>query len=220
MKTTTTTHLISARVRWFDIPMPATIAIVIFFTLCAAGLVGRLQLSGSAAAAVPTPALPIIVIATTQPQPIPTAAPAAQVAYQLPATRWVTAFAAPDGVVLGPIPEPAMSAITGRYSDGWVSTMHEGATVWMRVSELGANLVDIAPAPAPQVIYQVANQPAQPAQEAAVAPIAPAAPVYAAEPTVAPAVAPAEPVNHDTDVERNWAQVQLCAEKGGTWCQP
>src|SRR6266496_536007 len=104
MKTTTTTHLISARVRWFDIPMPATIAMVIFFALCAAGLVGRLQLPSSTIAAVPTPTLPIIVIATAQTQPLPTPAAIVQVAAPAQAPRWVTAWAAPNGAVLGPIP--------------------------------------------------------------------------------------------------------------------
>ncbi len=72
------------------------------------------------------------------------------------------AFASPDGAVLGPIPEPAASALLGRWGDGWVATSWEGATVWIRAADLHLSLADLAPEVAPQVIYHVVNQPPQP----------------------------------------------------------
>src|SRR4051812_25779904 len=121
MKTTTTTHLINARVRWFDIPMPATIAIVIFFALCAAGLIGRLQLSSAGASAAPTQAA-IIIIASPLPWIPPTAVPQAQVAAMLPNTlrRAVVAYDAPGGNVIGAIEQGRAYTILARFGVDWL----------------------------------------------------------------------------------------------------
>jgi hypothetical protein len=224
MKTTTTTHLISARVRWFDIPMPATIAIVIFFALCAAGLIGRLQLPSSTSAAEPTPQLPIIIIASPLLVQPPTAVPAAQVADISRANllpRAVVAYDSPSGQVLGAIeagrPYRVVAASAGAL---WLQADVTGSgLIWIRTAELYG--VDISqPTPAivvqPQVVY-IASQPLQEAPQQAV-PVA--TPVYAAEPnqpayaTVSapqaayPTLAPME----QTDVTQEWARQQWAAE--------
>jgi hypothetical protein len=205
MKNLTTIHLNPPRARLSQVlPLPVMIAVIIFFALCAAGLVGRVQLPSSAAAAVPTPGL-IIMIATAQPQPIPTAAPAAQVAYQLPATpRYVVGFDSPNGRALGAILAPEASAIVGRWGDDWLQTTHDGAPIWIRASELGMNIAsqpaqEAAPAPiAPQADYQTASQ-QKPAGELVSAP---------AIEQPAPTTAPME----QTDVTQEWARQQWAAE--------
>jgi hypothetical protein len=185
---------------WFDRQNANVIGLLIA-ALLGMGLVGTIvQLrSAPSMAPAPTPVLPVIVI---QKEVAP--APAQQVVAQLPAApvvRWVTAFGGPDmNTVLGPIPMPDASAITGRWGDSWVSTIHEGATVWIRVSELGASLANlapaVAPAPAPQPAYapqpqyQISNQgppaPPEPTPE-------PAQPALVSAPKVeAPAAAPVQ----------------------------
>jgi hypothetical protein len=129
------------------------IAICLFAILAIAGLIGKIH-SAASVAAVPTPGL-VIILATPQPEPVPLAPPApVQVAYQLPAPRYVVAFAAPGGDVLGPIPEPAAGTIMARYGDAWLATSWEGSTVWIRAADVGMQIADLAPPPAPQVVVQ------------------------------------------------------------------
>jgi hypothetical protein len=227
----TTVHLTLPalpRVRFTGLPLPLTVAICTFCLIAIAALAGRIA-STPAVVLQPTPALvqPVIVI-QKEPAAIPIAAPAQQVAQPAP-VRMVVAFASPDGVALGPIPAPVLSAITGRWGDTWVSTTWQGATVWVRVSELGANLANLAPAPAAQPaapayvaapvapvveqpVYQVSNEPQN-------APQPPQQPVQEAQPVVvplapapAPAAAPAPQAGMDTDVTRAWARTQWESE--------
>jgi hypothetical protein len=196
-----------------QIPAALLVAIAVLFAAAGIATIGRLR-SAPSVAAVPTPGL-IILIATEPAVVVPTAVPpAAQVAYQQP-IRYVTAWAAPDGVVLGPIPWSSDSPILGRWAETWLMTSWEGGNVWVRAADLGASLANLAPAPAapaPQVIYQVVNQPAQPAPQApAVA--QPEQPGYQAvqaapAPQVAPAATPAPAMSTPTDVQRTWAAEQ------------
>lgn len=177
-QTKTTVHLRLPDPRHLSVPAPISVAICV---ICMAGIIasiGRIQSTGSAAA-VPTASLPaaIIIIASPVAQIPPTAVPI-QVAAVVPTVRWVTAWAAPDGVVLGPIPAPPASAIVARYGDGWYMTYHDGAPVWVRASELGMQIADIAPAPEPQVVY-VSSQEA-PGQAVAPEPSYQSAPTPAA----------------------------------------
>jgi hypothetical protein len=209
-QTKTTLHLGRAG-GWLDqIQIPPALIVVAAIFIAAAGItaIGRLR-SVQQVAPAPTPGL-IILIATAPAVAVPTAVPAQQAAYQqLPAERYVTAFAAPDnGIVLGPIPWDANSPILGRWGDSMIMTAWQGNNVWVRVSELGGSLANLAPAPAtpqPQVIYQVVNQPAQAAQEAPAA----AQPAYQVDtvPQAAPAATPV-PIAPITDVQREWAAEQ------------
>lgn len=199
-KTTTRLQLPSPRA-WWNVPAPLSLAICV---VCTAGIIAAVGQIATQPRELP----PIIIVATAPAVVVPTAVPIAQPAAYQPApaaapVRQVVAFAAPGGDVLGPVPMPAASAITGRWGDEWVSTDHEGATVWIRVSELGANLANLAPqapqlqpayqqAPAPayqpEPQYQTSNQPEapqQPAEQPAAAPMV-AAPVPQAQPTEAP----------------------------------
>lgn len=193
-KTTTRLKLPDPR-RWWNVPAPLSLAICV---VCTAGIIAAIGQIATQPRELP----PIIIVATAPAVVVPTAVPQAQQAAYQPAApvRWVTAFAAPDnGIVLGPIEAPELDQITGRWGDEWVSTDHEGATVWIRVSELGANLANLAPAlpqyqpaPAPayqpEPHYQTSNQPEapqQPAEQPAGAPMV-AAPVPQAQPTAPP----------------------------------
>lgn len=194
--------------------------------LLIAGAAIRAQLSAPAVALAPTPPLPIILIATVRAVALPT--PLAQpAAYQPPTVRYVVAFAAPNGDVLGPIVAPPLDAITGRWGDTWLSTTHDGATVWIRVADLGTNLANLAPAapvPAPQVVY-VASQPQSPV-EAVPTPAAAAAPPpvvnertlniqqhYANDHLATPV-----PIAPPTDVEKEWIHQESCFEHPD-WCR-
>lgn len=201
------------RSRLAGIPIQAAIGIIVFCLFMIVGLIG--QLHSAAPSATATPQLPIIIIASPLPVVPPTAVPAAQVSYQQPATpRYVVGFDSPNGRALGAIPAPEASAIVARFGDDWLQTTHDGAPIWIRASELGMNLADVAPvpaAPAPQVVYVAQQSP----QEAAPAPIAPTAALYAAEP-VAPVVAlpVAAPVaSAPADVQREWAAEQWRQEQ-------
>lgn len=152
-----TTHLKLPRVR-FDLPLPASITIVVFCLITIVAVIGRIRSEAPAAPAIPTPAIaqPIVVI-----QKEPAAAPAQPVINQPAMPRMVVAFAAPNGDVLGPIEAPDLGALVARWGDQWLATMHDGAMVWIRVSELGGSLANVAPA-APQIqpVYQPAPAPA------------------------------------------------------------
>jgi len=219
--TKTTVHLKLPDVRsLWSLPTPAAITIVLFCLLAIAGIVGQIR-SAPSVVAVPTPGL-IILIATAPAIVPPTAIPAAVVyaqapAPEAPAVRYVVAFAAPGGDVLGPIPAPALAALIARWGDAWVATLHDGNTVWVRVSELGGSIANVQPAPPPPPIVReeipiapivAPNVPPPPA------PVAeqPPAPTFAPPPTPLPIVQAAQPNNFDTDVERNWAQSQWQSE--------
>lgn len=231
--TTTRLHLRTRdRLRtWLAQRDPIALAAMIALPLIVAlALARQLLIVAPPISATPTPPLPIIIVATAPAQIPPTAAPIV-VNYQAP-PRYVVAFASPDGAVLGPVPEPQMSAITGRYGDGWISILWQGATVWLRTADLGANLANAAPAPTaaqPQVIYQVVNEsppppPPPPAAEQGAyqidnQPPAPAAPAPQIEavPTAAPratpqTVYPTLAPMEQTDTTRNWAAEQWRAE--------
>jgi len=101
------------------------------------------------AAAVPTPPLPIILIATAPPRAL---AP-----IQVQAVRYVVAFDQPNGTVLGPIPQPPISAVLARYGDAWVLVPWEAGQVWLRAADVGLpDVADLAPPPAPAVVYVAA----------------------------------------------------------------
>src|SRR5258707_743638 len=108
---------------WFEHQNANLIGLLITALLSIGLITTIVQLRSVAPAA---PVDPIIIIA---PPPLPAmAVPTAQVqqVVYVPApaapVRWVTAFASPENnIVLGPIPEPAVSAITGRWGDSWVS---------------------------------------------------------------------------------------------------
>lgn len=217
-QTKTTMHLrLPARPRWLDqIPAPLLASMLI---LGIAAGISTINHRAPTVAPAPTPALPLIII-----QKEPAAAPAQQVVYQpAPApARMVVAFGGPDmATVLGPIPAPALGEITGRWGDEWVSTMHDGATVWIRVSELGASLVNLAPAaPQLQPAYQQAPAPAyvpQPSYQVDNAPQAPEPP--AEQPAAAPVVAapvpqaqPTEPPSAGALFQQDAVQIALQKE--------
>jgi hypothetical protein len=215
--------------------LPIMIAVLIFALLAGSALVSRLPSSTATVQA--TPSLPIIILATNQPAlPAATAAPAAQVAAIQPALpRFVVAWAAPNGAVLGPIPEPAASAILARYGNDWVMVSWQDGQVWIRTADLGLGLADVAPqiAPAPQVVY-IASEPAQAAQNSPQQAEAPQ-PDYqtasqekpASEPVSAPLVEQATPTTapiviqaeyptlapmEQTDTTQEWARQQYLAE--------
>lgn len=225
IKNGTTIHLTMPRRLTIPTPIAAAICVIALAGIIAA--VGRISTTPAAPAAMATPALPIIIIAS--PVPLAAAPAVQQVVAQQPAApavvRWVTAFAAPDGVALGPIPMPEAGALTGRYGDGWVSTAWQNGTVWLRVAELGASLANIEPAIAPvqpaqqpetgheypaapilapQLDYQVSNQP--PAQQPEAQPAPTAAPQ--AQPTAAPQPTPRTVIS----VDGIWAAEQWRAE--------
>jgi hypothetical protein len=127
-----------------------------------AAIVRRLFLVGAPALAIaPTPALPIILIATAPPAPAAPVAPVQQIAYQQPA-RYVAAFAAPGGAILGPIPAPRLEQLLARYGSDWIMTAWQGHNVWVRAGDLGLDLANLAPALAPVEAQQAAPELAAP----------------------------------------------------------
>lgn len=169
MTTRTTSHLILPNPRrWYDLSTPTCAALCILLLLLIGLIVGRVR-SGPSVAAVPETAY--VFIATPIPT-VPTLAPlqvAAAAAAAPAAARYIVGFDSPNGRALGAIPEPLLSAITGRFGDDWLETTHDGAPIWVRAGDLGARLANVAPAPAPQVVYiasQAAPTPAQVVQQA------------------------------------------------------
>jgi hypothetical protein len=216
--TKTTVHLSLPRAaQWLDRwQIPPALPIAIAVLLVAAGISGvsRLRSAQLSAAAVPTPPLPIVIIATAPAAAAGPTAPA-QVAYQVPAAlpRYVVGFDSPNGHALGAIPAPDAGAIVARYGDAWLETTHDGAPIWVRASELGMGLGDVAPtaaAPPPQIIERpvyVASEPAAPA-EAASTPAQTAPPPPQAPQASYPTLAPLE----QNDVTQQWAREQWRAE--------
>jgi hypothetical protein len=164
-----TTNLKLPRARWYDLPVPAMIGICLFCLFAIAGLVGRLQQT-PAAAAVPTPALSIIVIATSPAVIVPTAAPQVQQIAVMPSNalrRAVVAYDAPAGNVLGAIEQGRAYSVLARYGADWLQADVDGSgVVWLRadqVLDLPADLADLQPTNAPQVIERPIYIAAQPA---------------------------------------------------------
>jgi hypothetical protein len=172
------------------LPPAALVAALVFIVAGGISAIGRY--TAPRPVAVPTPALaPIIIIAT--PVPAPAAEPL-QVAAVEPA-RYVVAFAAPDGAVLGAIPAPDTTAIEARYGDGWYMVTWNGAPAWIRAADLGvpAEVADLAPTEAPRIVVVNAPAPAQPA----------VAPTYDPPTPPAPTLAPQQLVILD---RQQWAQ--------------
>jgi hypothetical protein len=180
MRTTTTTHLNLPRARFDGLPLPVAIGVVIFCLLAIAGLVGKIRSEHSAVAA-PTPGL-IIIVASPLPVQPPTAVPPIQIAAALPANvtrRAIVVYGAADtSTAIGAVePGRAFNPIA-HYGADWMQVDMIGGTgvVFVRTSDLydvPADLVDLKPAPAPQVVYVSAPAPAY------------AAPVVEAAPTPA-----------------------------------
>lgn len=150
---------------WNDLPIPVALAICILAILAIATLVGKIH-SGGQIVAVPTPALPIILIAT-QPAIVPPTAVPIQLAAVLPNTlrRAVVAYDSPNGSVIGAIEQGRAYSVLARYGSDWLQAdVTDSGIVWLRsadVLDLPAGLADLQPTEAPQVIYQVVNQPAE-----------------------------------------------------------
>lgn len=160
-QTRTTIHLtIPDPRRFWNLPTPVAAALVTFALIAIAALVGRIQQAPAAAPTIaPTASLPIVVI---QKEQLPAVPQAAQVQPAAPVVLWVVGFDAPNGTALGAIPAPTLDQITARWGDGWIQTTHDGAPIWIRVADLGAQLGDIRPAPAVQAqpVYAAAPAPA------------------------------------------------------------
>jgi hypothetical protein len=191
MKLTTIKLKLPSVRAWWNLPTPTAATICIFSLLAIAALLGRVR-SAPSVAAEPTPALPIIIIASPRmepPRPTPAPTAAAVVAVQLP--RFVVCYDQPvNGAVLGPIPAPDASAIVARYGNAWVMTPWNGGYCWLRAADVGLlDVADLAPAPAPQVIY-VASEPQAaptPAAQEQVTNEPPAGDFYTTPPHVDPA---------------------------------
>lgn len=139
-----------------QLPPAFVVAVLVFVIAGAISTVSHIR-SEQVAAIQPTPALPIIILASPLPVVPPTAAPVAQVAAiganVLP--RAVTAWAAPDGAVLGAIEAGRPYRAVASFGAAWLQVEVEGSgVVWLRVAELyGGEVADLAPVPAPQVVY-------------------------------------------------------------------
>jgi hypothetical protein len=203
LKLTTTNLRLPSPRRWCDLPVPVTASICIFAILALTTLVGKLH-TAPTIAAVPTPALPapIFIIATSMPLPTAARAPAAVVAAAPPNTlrRAVVAYDSPNGNSIGGIEPGRAYTVLARFGAEWLQADVTGSgVVWLKadqVLDLPADLVDLQPAPAPQIVYHVVNQPAaaEPAAAAAATPEpyqvtsdAPAGDVYTTPPHVDPA---------------------------------
>jgi hypothetical protein len=212
---------------WLD-QLPPALIVAVLVLIAAAGIVtiSRLHLAPTMVPA-PTPGL-IILIATAPAMVVPTALPpAAQVAAVVPNAlrRAVVAYDAPAGNVIGAIEQGRAYRMVARFGADWLQADVTGSgLVWLRadqVLDLPADLVDLAPAPQPQVIYQqvYANQPAPvPTYAALVVELAyqvtnsaPQAIQTAPAPQVAPAATPV-PAAGPSDVERAWIKEELREE--------
>jgi len=217
---------------WFDlldwlerlnIPAAVPVTLLVMATIVTIGTVGRYT-PRAVPQAQPTVALPIILIATAQ--PLPTSTPAAMIAVEQP-PRYVVAFAAPDGAILGAIPQPRAEQITARFGDNWYMLEWNGGPAWVRAADLGLSIANLAP---PEVVYvsvpQAAPAPAAPqaapapAVEAPVYEVTYEAPAVEQPPTAAPQpthdysqiVYPTSAPMSQTDIERRWAAEQWCQE--------
>jgi hypothetical protein len=150
---------------WFDLPVPAAAGIIIFALYLIVGLGWQLR-SAQRAAAVPTPGL--IILIATQAAVVPTPAPtaAAQVAAMVPENvvpKAIVVYGAPDlTTAIGAVEAGRVFAPVARYGVEWTQVDMDGSgRVFVRTTDLYGvpELVDLQPAPQPQVIY-VAAQPA------------------------------------------------------------
>jgi len=171
--TKTTVHLsLPQAARWLDrMAIPPALLVALAVLIVAAALSGVSWLrTAQHLAAVPTPSLPVIVIATARPQVA--AAAVVQVVAPPPQVRYVVGFDRPNGTALGAIVAPDASTIVARFGDAWLQTTHDGAPIWVRASELGMGLADVAPTatPAPLVVERpiyVVSEPQVPAEAVA-----------------------------------------------------
>jgi hypothetical protein len=92
---------------------------------------------------------------------VPTSAPTVR---PVASAVMVVAWAAPDGQVLGPIPQPLTA--TARFDDDWLGVPWQGGTVWVRRADWPnpplaklPNLAPPTPIPAPLVVYVAATAP-------------------------------------------------------------
>lgn len=99
------------------------------------------------------------------PAPRPTIAPSPSPLSTAAAPRQVTAYAAPNGVTLGPI--PADAAPVARYGDGWLQVPHDGAAVWIRAEgDVDMSLPDrMEPTAAPAPVAPIVGAGAAPTME-------------------------------------------------------
>jgi len=217
------------------------LALVATFTLCliiVASIARRLVLaSPSPIAAQPTPPLPIIMIATARaempPRPTADVAKAAAVA---PNTlgRAAVAYDSPNGSVIGAIEQGRAYTVLARYGADWLQLNVSGSgVVWLRsvdVTGLPADVADLAPAPAPAVvyvsapaegalavatpeIYQVTNAPLPPSSNRTPAQEAERQQnieARLANQYIYPTLAPME----ENEVTKEWARQQEAAEHG------
>jgi hypothetical protein len=102
----------------------------------------------------------------------------------------VVAYDSPGGAVIGAVEQGRAYVVLARYGSDWLQAEVSGSgVVWLRadqVLDLPADLADLAPTPAPQLVY-VASQPAP-----AVATIAPPAATDPPAPAELDAAAAAE----------------------------
>jgi hypothetical protein len=123
----------------------------------------------------PTPGL-IILIATQAAVAPPTAVPPIQVAAIAPNAlrRAVVAYDSPNGNVIGAIEQGRAYTVLARFGAEWLQADVTGSgVVWLKadqVLDLPADLVDLAPPPAPAVVYVAVSAPA-PAYAAPHAPV-------------------------------------------------
>lgn len=109
---------------------------------------------------------------TTAPQARQTAAPTvrpteAPITPTAPPVRFLVAFAAPDGVLLGAVESTRAMTPTAHYGDGWIQANVQGSgLIWLRATDspelaiVGPDLAPRAPAAAP--VYVPAAPPAAP----------------------------------------------------------
>ena len=199
MSTKTTTHLGRA-VSWLDrqqIPPALVVAALVF--LIAGGISGMSRLRLSPTVVAPTASLPapIIIIASPLPQIPPTAAPiqVAAVGIANVTRRAIVVYGDHDlATAIGAVEAGRAYQVLARWGADWLRLDVSGSgVVYARTSDvldIPADLVDLAPPPAPQVVYVSAPAAAY------------AAPTPAPEVT-APTLAPQQMVLLD---RQQWAQ--------------
>lgn len=152
-----TTNLNLPRARWYDLPVPAAAALVIFFLLLIGLIVGRVR-STPSVAAVPTPGLIIMIATQAAAAVVPTAAPVlvAAVMPENVTQRAIGVFGAPDTAsYIGSVEAGRAFSPVARYGADWTQVdMGGSGRVFVRTSDLYGvpELVDIAPTEAPMVV--------------------------------------------------------------------
>jgi len=238
MTTKTTMHLGRAA-SWLDrqqIPPALVVAALVFLVAGGISGIGRLR-SNTSAAAVPTPGL-VILIATQRAIVPPTAVPPVQVAAAPSANmtrRAIVVYGDHDlATAIGAVEAGRAFTPLDRYGAEWMRVNMSGTgLVYVRTADLydmPADLVDLAPAPAPAVVY--VSAPAEGALAVATpeiyqttnAPLPPSSnrtPAQEAERQrniearlanqyIYPTLAPME----ENEVTKEWARQQEAAEHG------